>query len=208
VFLLGSDEKKDILMSICWPWPDMIFSGRKPFEFRNHIGIHWAPGTKIFIYESKRCGGAGQVVGEAVIDEIIPIPQGSVGPPRFLLRYWAEHTPGRESLVPLLDELGDYELPGYKKGTILRYLSHPDLLRKAMQTGQWVFMIPGSDNPVEYCENWLALIGLIDGFGKYCYRYALKLKDIEKYEEPKPLAAYGITKAPQSWCYATEIHRA
>ena len=129
-------ETRDILMSIRPPWPEMIFSREKPFEFRNHIGRNWGAGSRLYIYESKAYNGAGMVVGDATIDEIVSIPAGAVGPPRPLLRYWAEkYAPW---FIPLLDELGDYELPNYKKGTILRYLGRPELLREAMQTGAWV----------------------------------------------------------------------
>ena len=194
---------KDILMPICRPWTDRIFAGEKPFEFRNRVGTYWGSGSKIFIYESKRNSGAGMVVGKAVIDEIIPIPMDAVGPPRFLLRYWAEWK--RPDMVPLLDELGDYELPGYKKGTILRYLESPELLRKAMRTEKWLPMYEQDEMALYECEDWLRYIGLVDDYGWYWYKYALKISGVQKYASPKPLADFGIARAPQSWCYAKEV---
>lgn len=190
---------RNILMPIRKPWADMILSGEKPFEFRNRLGRFWGVGSKIYIYESKAQGGAGMVVGEAVIDGIVPVPANSVGPPRPLLRAWAEKF--RPVLIPLLDELGDYDLPGFKKGTILRYLGQPDQLRRAMQSGQWVMMEHDFKNPVLDCEEWLSYIGLINTSGAYSYRYALRLKDIKKYASPLPLAEFGLDRAPQSWAY-------
>ena len=52
----------------------LIFSGEKPFEFRNHIGRNWGAGSRLYIYESKAYNGAGMVVGDATIDEIVSIP--------------------------------------------------------------------------------------------------------------------------------------
>lgn len=31
--------------------------------------------------------------------------------------------------------------------------------------------------------------------------YAWFVADIVKYDKPKPLSAFGLTRAPQSWCY-------
>lgn len=190
---------RNILMPIRKPWTGMILSGEKPFEFRNRLGKFWGVGSKIYIYESKAQGGAGMVVGDAVIDGIIPVPTNSVGPPRAILRAWAEKF--RPRLIPLLDELGDYNLPGFKEGTILRYLGQPNLLRRVMRSGQWVMMEHDFKNPVLDCEEWLSYIGLINSSGAYSYRYALKLKDIKKYDPPLPLAEFGLDRAPQSWAY-------
>lgn len=192
-------EIRDILMSIRPPWPEMIFSGEKPFEFRNHIGRNWGAGSRLYIYESKAYNGAGMVVGDATIDEIVSIPAGAVGPPRPLLRYWAEKY--ATWLLPLLDELCDYELPNYKKGTILRYLGRPELLREAMRTGAWVQMFDEGHNPIDACEHWLFRIGLINGCGEYWYKYGLRLSNARKYASPLPLSAFGLNRAPQSWCY-------
>lgn len=199
-------EKKDILMPIRRPWPDMILSGRKPFEFRNRVGRYWLPGSRSYIYESKGNGGSGMVVGDAVIENIQHIPSGIIGPPRFLLRYWVEHISKDDGKwLPLLDELGGYELPHYKRGTILRYLGRPDLLRKAMASGKWVRMDKEGDNPISDCEEWLREIGLINDFGEYCYSHALKLKDTQRYEQAKPLSDFGMARAPQNWAYVKEV---
>ena len=169
---------RNILMPIRKPWTDMILSGEKPFEFRNRLGRFWGVGSRIYIYESKAQGGAGMVVGEAVIAGIVPVPANSVGPPRPLLRAWAE-----------------------KFRPVLGYLGQPDMLRRAMQSGQWVMMDNDFKNPVLDCEEWLSYIGLINTSGAYSYRYALRLKDIKKYASPLLLAEFGLDRAPQSWAY-------
>lgn len=37
------------------------------------------------------------------------------------------------------------------------------------------------------------------------YAYAIKIKQIKKYEAPKKLSDFGIKKAPQSFCYIKEL---
>lgn len=171
-------EVRNILMPIRLPWTNMIFSGEKPFEFRNHTGRNWGPGSKLYVYESKANSGTGMVVGDATINEIISIPAGAIGPPRPLLRFWAEKF--APWFIPLLDELGDHELPNYKKGTILRYLGRPELLRKAMRTGEWVQMFDEGNNPIDACEHWLWKVGLINECGEYGYKYGLRLGNVQK----------------------------
>lgn len=195
-------EAFNILLPLHHTWLDLVFSGGKPFEFRNKIGTHWGIGSQVFFYETKRNGGAGLVMGRAQIGDMQAIPQNAVGPPRFLLRYWVEHVFERkESLLPLLDELGDYELPHYRKGTILRYLGRPELMRKVMTASEWVFLDYEGENPVYECEEWLKRIGLIDNYGRYSYQVAIRLENIEKFDSPIALSELGIRRAPQGWCY-------
>lgn len=35
--------------------------------------------------------------------------------------------------------------------------------------------------------------------------YALYIDDLKKYDQPKELSEFGLTKAPQSWCYVEEL---
>jgi len=63
-------RSRDILISIRQPWPQLIFSGQKPFEIRKRLGRFWGPESKIVVYESKTNGGQGMVVGEAAIENI------------------------------------------------------------------------------------------------------------------------------------------
>ena len=39
--------------------------------------------------------------------------------------------------------------------------------------------------------------------GRPCY--AWEIENVVIYEEPKPLADFGIKKAPQSWCYVKGV---
>ena len=39
--------------------------------------------------------------------------------------------------------------------------------------------------------------------GRPCY--AWEIENVVIYDEPKPLADFGIDKAPQSWCYVKEV---
>lgn len=198
---------QNIIMPIRRPWTDLMFAGGKPFEFRNNPGKHWAPGSVIYVYESKANGGAGKVIGSVTIAEIIRFPKKFIGPPRPLLRYWAENVRCDSELCRLLDILGDYELPGYYQGTVLRYLSSgEEILREVMAQGKWVPLDSSTDadskaDPQCQCEDWLTRIGLISPYGKYAYTHAIQLTDIHRYATPQALSEFGLARAPQSWAY-------
>jgi len=179
----------------------MIFSGQKPFEFRNHLGREWGPGTKIIIYESKTNGGRGMVVGEATIEYIHDFSERHIGPPRPLFRYWAKDVNGDADVCRLANKLGDYELPGYVNGSVYRYLADDQALDSVLATGSWVSLTkPDIPTCVEACEQWLEKIGLVYE-GRYWYNYALKLKGIREYQTPRSITDYGMKRPPQSWVY-------
>ena len=62
-------------------------------------------------------------------------------------------------------------------------------------------MFDEGHNPIDACEHWLFRIGLINGCGEYWYKYGLRLSNARKYASPLPLSAFGLNRAPQSWCY-------
>lgn len=197
---------KNIIMPIRRPWTDLMFAGGKPFEFRNNPGKHWVPGSVIYVYESKSNGGAGKVIGSVVIADIISFPQKFIGPPRPLLRYWAENVCCDNELCRRLDILGNYELPGYYPGTVLRYLRSEELIHEVMAQNKWVPLDSITDadpkaDPQCQCEDWLTRIGLISPCGKYVYTHAIQLRDIHRYATPQDLSKFGLTRAPQSWMY-------
>ena len=63
----------DIVISIYNHWSQMILSGEKPIEFRTKLPNDFKSGDKIYIYETARYGGARAIVGECVVDYIIPV---------------------------------------------------------------------------------------------------------------------------------------
>lgn len=190
-----------ILMAMRRPWPQMIFSGQKPFEFRNHLGREWGPGTEVIIYESKTNGGRGMVVGEAAIERIHDFSERHIGPPRPLFRYWAEYINQDPEVRRLADKLGDYELPKYADGSVYRYLVDEQALDKVLMTGEWLNLTkPVVPHCMEGCERWLEKIGLVYA-GRYWYNYALKLKAVREYQTPRPITDYGFARPPQSWVY-------
>ena len=74
-----------------------------------------------------------------------------------------------------------------------------------MRTEKWLPMYELEEKALYECEDWLRYIGLVDDYGWYWYKYALKISGVQKYASPRPLADFGIARAPQSWCYAKEV---
>ena len=65
----------EVMMSINQPYSDMIFTGYKPFEFRKQIlkemvVLNPQEFITAYIYETKKNGGVGAVIGEVKIEEL------------------------------------------------------------------------------------------------------------------------------------------
>lgn len=218
----------DIMYALYKHWTDMILSGEKPLEFRTKLPKDMKPGTKILLYETRKHNGAGAVVGECTVKDIIPIKNGTrwplVGCYPFL-DWYCEHIRNDVALANHIRAIrSEFDnMAGYRYGFVSRYIFSTRTLEQLRLTGRpfdlMQMTIDERDeilkeyekaNDLEYeCDDWLTKIGLYNEFGETNYQYALVLDNPVRYQVPKQLNEFKgtngkpIGNAPQSYCYAT-----
>ena len=92
---------------------------RKDFEFRTRLPKDLKTGDKVYIYEPKKYGGSGKVVGEFTVGEIIPCGY-SFGAFPFIVHF-CRNVLKNEDYAKKFERAVNTELPGIKKGYILKY---------------------------------------------------------------------------------------
>lgn len=220
----------DIVISIYKQWSQMILSGEKPIEFRTKLPNDFKSGDKIYIYETARYGGARAIVGECVVDYIIPVLS-SIKNNKWpiygaypFIDYYFEHIKGDKDIAEhyrkLKKEFDTYE--NYRYGFILNYAFCEEELESLRTTGSLIdtFKIFDYDlvkkiidkndignKRIEECDKWLSKIGYYNEFDETYYQYGIVLKDVIKYDTPIPTTEFldrngnPIQRAPQSWMY-------
>lgn len=214
-------------------WCDKIFDGSKPIEFRTKLPKNLKSGTKLYLYETAKNNGARAIVGECVVDYIIPVLSSTknnkwpiCGAYPFI-DYYFEHIKGDKEIAEhyrkLKKEFDAYE--NYRYGFILNYAFCEEELTSLRTTGSLIDTFKISDydlvkkiidkndignKRIEECDNWLSKIGYYNEFDETYYQYGIVLKDIKKYDTPKPIGDFKnkdgeqIKFAPQSFIYTKD----
>lgn len=217
-----------VMYSLYKHWTEMILSGEKPLEFRTKLPKDLKIGTTILLYETRKHNGAGAVVGECTVKDIIPIKNGNrwplVGCYPFL-DWYCEHIRNDAELANRIRAIrSEFDnMPGYRYGFVARYIfstrtleqlrltGHPfDLMQMSIDERDEILKEYEKANDLEYeCDDWLTKIGLYNEFGETNYQYALVLENPVRYTNPKPITDFvngkgeTITVPPQSYCYAS-----
>ena len=220
----------NVMYSLYKHWCDMILSGEKPLEFRTKLPKNLKPGTKIYLYETRKHGGAGAVVGECTVQDIIPVLSEDGKWPicgNFpFLEYYCETIIKDEAMAEHIHKCKE-EFKGkpkhYRYGYITKYMFSPESLDSIRQTGEPMDIMQlnikerdkllkdfeVADKLERACDEWLEHIGFYNEYGETNYRYGLVLSNPVRYETPKPIIDFQysngetIQTPPQSYCYAT-----
>lgn len=212
----------NIMAALYLPWAQMILNGRKPFEFRKKPWKQVQIGDKLYLYETKRFGGRGKVVGEATIAELISMEFSPPPEPKTFL-YWAKHIAKREDLVRGIEEIESIRVRNYKDGFVYRFALCDPIRKEIIRTHR----LPSSYNtffdrsvyPERYqkiteatrlilqYDEWLRQMGFWNDFGETDYRVAYRLENPIQYSEPKSIHEFcgldgkPIQAHPQSGIY-------
>ena len=173
----------------------------------------------VLFYQKKMKKAGGLVVGAGIVERVIPVSlneRGRIGPPRALLRFWAENIGHADDVVHGLDELGDYELPNYKVGAVLDWIWSIPLIQYVKATGTWpdlqvrarmsgfpqLVCVRKEEDlraKIDACEKWLSRCGLIDGYGGYKTAMAVAVLEwpVVEYRQGSPLSDYQLLFAPK-----------
>ena len=220
----------DVMYSLYKHWCDMILSGKKPLEFRTKLPKDLRIGTKIYLYETRKHGGAGAVVGECVIKDIIGVLGDDGKWPICgnypFLEFYCEHILNDTAMAEHI-RLCKTEFKGkpenYRYGYLTKYLFSPESLESIRKTGEPIDLMEldiqerdkllkdfaVADKLERACDEWLEHIGFYNEYGETNYRYGLVLSNPVRYETPKPIIDFQysngetIQTPPQSYCYAT-----
>ena len=215
----------DILLSIRKPYTNLIFDGTKMLEFRNVIGKWINVGDKIYIYETKSNGGSGSVIGYVEIEDIIKIPKYKAGA-YFLLPYFVEKF-GTKEEKETVRKATSFKLSRYDMSVVLGFLFDDEALTYMKKNDAVPDIFLNSDlkryskesmnsylenrqkanSLVKRCDEWATKIGFYNDFDESNWKYAIKLKNPEKYKDEVEISKFVdknkkyMKRAPQSWCY-------
>ena len=230
-------------MSIMYPiyniWNNRIFEGdvlqlqcgigqknryikyRKEFEFRTRLPKDLKTGDKVYIYEPKKHGGSGKVVGEFTVGEIIPCDY-PFGAFPFIVHF-CRNVLKNEDYAKKFERAVKTELPGYKKGYILKYALDDESMDCVEKTHDVPDIcdylydkkrcenLDESERVWKWTDEWLKKCGFYDESDMSNYKFALTILKPVRYDEPKSLSKFTkmdgtvVEKAPQSFVYVNEI---
>ena len=208
----------------------MILSGNKPLEFRTRLPKELDVGSTIYLYETRKHGGAGAVVGECIVKDIISVlsPEGKwpiCGNYPFL-EFYCENILNDTAMaehIRMCKQEFNGKPENYRYGYLTKFMFSPESLESLRTTGETIDLmtltIPERDKILKdfaiadklelACDDWLTNIGFYNECGETNYRYGLVLSEPVRYSTPKPLSEFldasgkPIQNAPQSFCYAS-----
>lgn len=220
----------NIILSMYSHWSQMILDGKKPLEFRTRLPKDFHAGDTVYLYETAKYHGARAVVGECIVDDIIPMlsPDGKY--PLYgaypFITYWLEHIKGDKAMADKYRELQKEAVAytNYRYGFILGYAQSDAELQSLRSTGSLLDLWEldpqhaapilrdneVSKNLIGQCDEWLSTIGLYNDYEETSYRYGIVLKDAKRYNAAVPISAFAdqngnpITRPPQSWMYTLQ----
>lgn len=191
-------------------WTKMILSGKKPIEFRTKLPKELKVGTKIYLYETKRNGGQGAVVGECIVKDIIDVQRDDGAWPligcypfmEYYLRNVLKDNALADKVVSLQNEFRYAK--NYKYGFVMRYVFSEDQLNSLRSTGRlldimeynpWkedeaeilhrIFKDKQKGDQLEHdCDSWMKKIGFYNENDESNYKYGIVLSDPVKYDTP------------------------
>lgn len=212
----------NVIMPIHKEYSDRIFSGLKPYEFRNKVP-KLEKYDKVFVYETKK-KGCGMIVGYFTVKVVEKITHHKLGAYLYASEY--AHRYYNEDIQKLVDKAMTIDLKNCDNSLVLYYLFMEEFLDEMLRTKRppeeenyFHYM---RDNFSEYnrkkelqtsfiegCDEWLKNIGFYntDFGGKSDWNYRIVIAGTCKYENPIPITEFqnakglSIKKAPQSFCY-------
>lgn len=194
-----------------------FYSFRKHFEFRTKLPNNLKPGDKVYIYEPKKYGGSGMIIGEFTVGQIIPCSNYRFGATEFI-EYFCRNVLKSEDYAQKFKRMLDVE-DGHYKGSNGKYALDPESADFIAEFKTWprpetyifnaarVKNIESAECIWRLCDEYLKQQGFYNEFGESCYKYALEVTEPVQYSAPKKLSEFKkldgsiIEKAPQSFVY-------
>lgn len=194
---------------------------KKDFEFRTKLPKDLKTGDKVYIYEPKKHGGSGKVVGEFTVGQILPCDY-PFGAFPFIVHF-CRNVLKNEDYAEKFERAVQTELPGYKKGYILKYalddesVNWIEMYREPPDIVSYLYdksrtaNLDESERVWKWTDEYLRLCGFFNEYGESNYKYALEILNPVRYDVPKNLSDFTkmngevVEKAPQSFVYVNEI---
>lgn len=210
----------NIIISIHKPFINQILSGEKPWEFRTNLPKNIAIGDKVFMYETYFDGGAKRVVGEFIIKSIRELSMHTRCGTYNYLDYYAKHILKDEDAFNRIERCKKINVSNYYQDVVFSYMyldkcldfieKNDKLPPSPILDQEFWDMRAKADDFLFNCDNWLIKIGFTNGSG-YCYPYGFEIENYYRYDTPIPITEFSLPngkrleKAPQSWCYTSNI---
>lgn len=212
------------IFSLYKDFTNLILSGEKDLEFRN-IMIKVNKGDKIYMYETKKNGGKGKVVGYFVVEEMVEIPKHKLGCYNFLLHYANKKNLDKEIINQIKKALS-INLEGYDNSLVINYLFDDEYLdfliknkrpmtfdeslnRSLKDPSHYNKLSKQSDEYCKEVDNWLSLIGFYNQYDESTWKYYIKISGYKRFDEPLDISSFKLINgeylkvAPQSFCYTS-----
>jgi hypothetical protein len=218
-----------IMYSLHKYWCDKIFSGEKTLDFRTQLPKNLKKGTRIYMYETKQHDGSGKVVGECIVNDIIPVLRKDGKWPIYgcypFIEYYFENIVGDFDFADYIRNIkNEFEdkFENYKYGFILYYIMSQENLTNIRNTGRpidtWKISdmnlvhkilddIDMANEFIQVCDDWLTDIGYYNDIGESYYKWGISFGEIVKYDEPIDVTNFlnqkgvSLKNGPHSFCY-------
>lgn len=210
------------IFSLYKDFTNLILSGEKDLEFRNK-NIKVNKGDKIYMYETKKNGGRGKVVGYFVVEEMVEIPKHKLGCYNFLLHYAIKKGLKEETISQIKKALS-IDLECYDNSIVTNYLFDEEYLNFLIENKRPMtfnesferslkdpsFYNKLSKRSDDYCKEvdaWLSKIGFYNQYDESTWKYYIKISSYKKFEKPLNISDFRLINgeclkvAPQSFCY-------
>lgn len=211
----------NVILPIHKEYSDRIFTGIKPYEFRNRVP-KLEKDDKIFVYETKK-QGCGMIVGYFTVNNIEKITHHKLGAYSYLSDY--AHRFCDEETQRLVDKAMKIILNDCDNSLVLCYFLMEECLDEMLKTKRppeqslnnllyrnikkYDKIQQEQHNIVSECDEWLRNMGFYnDDYGERSnWQYQIIIDKVYRYENPIPISEFKnktgkfIQKAPQSFCY-------
>lgn len=194
---------------------------RKDFEFRTRLPKDLKTGDKVYVYEPKKHHGSGKVIGEFTVGEIIKCDC-AFGAFHFIVHF-CRNVLKNEDYAKKFERAVRTELPGFKKGYVLKYALDDESMDWIEKTGtppdiasylhdkKRCEKLDESEKVWKWTDEYLTSMGFYSNTGESNYKFVLTIMNPIRYETHKNLSEFTkmdgsvVEKAPQSFVYVNEI---
>lgn len=194
---------------------------KKPFEFKHILPIQLEEGDKVYVYEPKKHGGCGQVVGHFTVGPIFKCDY-AFGAYPFIV-YFCRNVLQNEEFAKKFEKAFKVELNGYKKGYIMKWALDDESMDDIKKYGvppdivdylydkERTTNLELSEDVWKLCDEWLGKIGFFNDCGESFYKHAITVQDYVIYDTPIPITSFtrpdgtAVSSAPQSFMYVQDL---
>lgn len=201
---------------------DLIFNGKKPFDFKN-VSPKLKENDKVYLFDSSQ----KKVRGYYTVKDVSEINHKKLKIGTYLFIDTFAKMFCDEKIQKSVNKAKQVEFENYYNSYVLEFLFMDDLIEEMIKTHkppvqdfwkmnkeeikEYNLIKQKQTDFLSYCDNWLTQIGFYNYLGnESTWKYKIDIKKVVKFEQPidvnkfqKMNGAY-LKTAPKNFCYIKE----